>query len=58
MSRIIENVLNQAFTLVALSGLLLAGWGLISTPDELRAGNEIGRWNSRTQNVETLIAVK
>jgi hypothetical protein len=41
---LIQKVLSRAFPLMALSGLILAGWGLIITPDELKNGQEIARW--------------
>lgn len=37
-------ILGNAFPLLAVAGLLLAGWGLIVTPDEIRAGGETSFW--------------
>ncbi|MGK5082890.1 hypothetical protein WDW37_06265 [Bdellovibrionota bacterium FG-1] len=32
---LIQTLLHRAFPLMALTGLLLAGWGLLVTPDEI-----------------------
>mgnify|MGYP005820240821 CR=1 FL=1 len=32
----ISQLLGKMFPLMAISGLLLAGWGLIVTPDEMK----------------------
>jgi hypothetical protein len=37
-------MLGYVFPLVAVAGLLLAGWGLIVTPDEIRAGGNTSLW--------------
>jgi hypothetical protein len=42
---LIRNLLSKAFPLMAITGLLLAGWGLIITPDEIQNGREIARWS-------------
>ena len=39
-----DHLLNRAFSLMAVTGLLLAGWGLIVTPDEIK--ND-ARWGAR-----------
>jgi hypothetical protein len=36
----IQRLLSHLFPLMALTGLLLAGWGLIVTPDEIQ-GNAL-----------------
>ena len=38
--RKIEILAHNIFPLMALSGLLLAGWALIATPDNLKSGSE------------------
>jgi hypothetical protein len=43
----IQNVLSRAFPLLALTGLLLAGWGLIVTPDEIQGNAQVGLWGER-----------
>lgn len=43
MNRILL-VLDHAFPLLALTGLLLVGWGLLNTPDEFQQGQEISQW--------------
>jgi len=43
----IQQLLNKAFSLMALSGLALAGWGLIVTPDEIQGGQEIVSWGAK-----------
>jgi hypothetical protein len=37
----IHLLLNKAFPLMAITGLLLAGWGLLITPEEIKAGHEL-----------------
>ena len=38
-----RELLNRAFPLMAITGLLLAGWGLIITPDEMRSDSQWGK---------------
>jgi hypothetical protein len=45
--RTIESLLNKAFPLMALTGLLLAGYGMVSTPDEMKAGQELPRLTAK-----------
>jgi len=33
------------FPLMALTGLFLAGWALIITPEEIKGGQEIPHWS-------------
>ena len=40
----LNAVLGHAFPLFAVAGLLLAGWGLIVTPDDIRAGGDTSFW--------------
>ena len=40
----IQSLLNRAFPLMAITGLLLAGWGLIITPDEMKVENPGAHW--------------
>ena len=39
----IRFFMAQAFPVMALAGLLLAAWGLLVTPDEFQAGQELSR---------------
>jgi|GEM_PF-2384263 len=41
--RKIETIAHNIFPLMALSGLLLAGWALIATPDNLKSGSELAQ---------------
>ena len=34
---LLNRMLGHLFPVMAISGLLLAGWGLIVTPDEIKA---------------------
>jgi hypothetical protein len=43
----IHTALHRAFPLMALSGLLLAAWGLIVTPDEIKGNAQL--WRGQTQ---------
>ena len=43
----IQRLLSQAFPLLALTGLLLAGWGLIVTPDEIQGNAQVALWGER-----------
>jgi hypothetical protein len=36
----VNRMLGHMFPLMALSGLLLAGWGLIVTPDEMKVDTQ------------------
>jgi hypothetical protein len=44
---IIQSLLNKAFPLMALAGLLLAGYGLITTPDEMKATPQFPRLTAK-----------
>ncbi|MGZ3689153.1 MAG: hypothetical protein ACXWP5_01350 [Bdellovibrionota bacterium] len=39
---LMNRLLQKAFPVMAITGLLMAGWGLIITPDEIKAnaGND------------------
>lgn len=41
----IQRLLNRAFPLMAITGLLLAGWGLIITPDEIKSDSQWALWS-------------
>jgi hypothetical protein len=43
----IQQLLNKAFSLMALSGLALAGWGLIVSPDEIQGERDVVSWGAR-----------
>lgn len=43
----IQRMLSRAFPLLALTGLLLAGWGLIVTPDEIQGNALVTLWGER-----------
>jgi hypothetical protein len=43
----IQRMLSQAFPLMALTGLLLAGWGLIVTPEEVQGNALVSLWGDR-----------
>ncbi len=45
--RLIQNLLHEAFPLMALAGLLLAGYGLLTTPDEVRTEMKFQRLTAK-----------
>lgn len=44
----INEILSQGFVWMAVSGLFLVAWGLIVTPDEMQAGQELQTLSWRT----------
>jgi hypothetical protein len=42
----IHRLLNRAFPFMAISGLLLAAWGLIVTPDDIKGSAQVAIWGA------------
>jgi hypothetical protein len=40
----IQRLLNHAFPLMAVAGLLLAAWGLLVTPEEIQGNAQVALW--------------
>ena len=43
----VKRLLGRIFPLMALSGLLLAGWGLIITPDDMKGDAQGALWGAK-----------
>jgi hypothetical protein len=52
----IHQFFNRAFPLMALSGLLLAAWGLIVTPDDIKGSAQVAIWGARASTQPSLEA--
>jgi len=50
---LIHRLLNRAFPLMAISGLLLAAWGLIVTPDDIKGSSQVALWGAKTSSHST-----
>jgi hypothetical protein len=42
----VQRLLGKLFPLIAIAGLLLAGYALITTPEEIQADQNIARWGA------------
>jgi hypothetical protein len=49
----VKRLLGRMFPLMALTGLLLAGWGLIITPDDMKTDSQAALWGANTTHVVT-----
>ena len=49
---LIQSLLSRAFPFMAITGLLLAGWGLIVTPDEIKGDSQWTLWGARSAYVD------
>ena len=50
---LIHRLLNRAFPLMAISGLLLAAWGLIVTPDDIKGSTQVALWGAKASSSHT-----
>ena len=46
----IQSLLSNAFPLLALTGLLLVGWGLIVTPEDYQTNVQVALWGDRVSS--------
>jgi hypothetical protein len=44
----VKRLLGRIFPLMALSGLLLAGWGLLITQDDMKSDARVALWGGNT----------
>jgi hypothetical protein len=51
--RPIQSLLNKAFSLMAITGLLLAAYGLMATPDEMQSSPQLPRLTARLSPAST-----
>ena len=42
-----QSLLSRIFPLMAISGLLLAGWGLLVTPDDMKSNVQVALWGAK-----------
>ncbi len=49
----VKRMLGRMFPLMALSGLLLAGWGLLITPDDMKSNSQEALWGANHPAVIT-----
>ncbi len=50
----ITEILNWIFPWIAMTGLVLVGWGLLTTPDEFREGQEMSGWRTNQASSDIL----